>query len=67
MISSLFIVMSPTARATDTSDQTGLGHYRDAHVRSLTRKHTRRAITNTTHNENETNKHMHAHTHANKV
>ncbi len=45
----------------------GLGHYRDAHVRSLTRKHTRRAITNTTHNENETNKHTHAHTHANKV
>lgn len=58
--------MSPTARTTDTSDQTGLGHYRDAHVCSLTGRHTRRAITNTAHNENYTNKHTNAHTHANR-
>lgn len=45
----------------------GLGHYRDAHVRSLTHRHTRRGITNTAHNENYTNKHMHAHTHDSKV
>ncbi len=45
----------------------GLGHYWDAHVRSLTHRHTRRPITNTAHNENYTNKHMHAHTHASKL
>lgn len=44
----------------------GLGHYWDAHVRSLTHRHTRRAITNTAHNENYTNKHTHAHTHASR-
>lgn len=44
----------------------GLGHYRDAHVCSLTGRHTRRAITNAAHNENYTNKHTNAHTHANR-